>query len=428
MRRVKTVYEELPLWMKPGVKEWNKTSVEFDNGSRIFCSATSASAIRGSSVNYLILDEFAFVPNGIASDFYQAVYPVISSGKTTKITIISTPNGMNLFAKFWFDAKEGRSNFKPYQALWNQVPGRDDAWRQETIANLPNPEAWETEYECQFLGSANTLISNSTIKNMFWNDPIYSKDSLDIYEEPKKDHIYIIPVDTSEGTGRDNSAFHIIDITEYPHKQVAKYYNNEIPYMVYPTIVHEVAKKYNEAFVICEVNNIGSTVAEILYADLEYENILQVSNRGRGGQVLGEGFGKGSNKLGVTMTKSSKPIGCRVLKSLLEEAKLQLCDFDTISELQSFIAKGGSYQADEGCHDDLAMGLVIYAWVTAQEYFKELADGDLRRDVYSKQIQMVEDDLLPDGFFMHGLNQDERVIESDGTVWKKTEDYSIQRW
>ena len=285
MAKLQTSYENLPKWLQQGVLAWNKGSIELENGSRITASSTSSSAVRGFSYNIVMLDEFAFVPTNIAEEFFSSVYPTISSGKSTKVIIVSTPNGMNHFYKLWTDAQKKRNSYNAIEAHWSEVPGRDAKWREETIANT-SEQQFAQEFECDFIGSAGTLISPSKLKSLVYEDPITSSAGLDIFEEPIKDHEYLMTIDVSRGMKLDYSAFILVDITTYPHKIVGKYRNNEIKPMLFPDIIVQVARKYNKAWLLCEVNDIGDQVASIIFYDMEYENLLMTAMRGRAGQVI----------------------------------------------------------------------------------------------------------------------------------------------
>ena len=415
LSRLQLAYENLPKFLQQGVMIWNKGNLEIENGSKVIAASTSSSAIRGGSYNMILLDEFAFVPPNIADEFMASVYPTISSGTSTKIVVVSTPNGLNHFYKMWEDAKEKRNNYVPVNVHWKDVPGRDDDWKKETIRNI-GKERWAQEFEGEFVGGLNTLISGSVLKNLVFKSPIEQKNLLDIYEEPIEDHMYVLTVDVSHGENLDYSAFSIIDTTEFPYRQVAKYRNSGITPLLYPTVISTVAEKYNQAYVLVETNGIGKQVADILHGDIEYENMVLITTRGRAGQVFDGGFGKGTTDIGLTMSKKVKQIGCSMLKDLIEDQKLIINDFDTISELSSFISKAGSYEADVGCHDDLVMSLLLFAWMSSQPYFKELTDLDLRKKMLEEKMKLIEDDILPFGFIDSGTDE-ETFVDGDGQVW-----------
>jgi len=413
--RLQTAYENLPKWMQQGIIAWNKGSLELENGSKILAASTSASAVRGMSFNILFLDEFAFVPNHVADDFFASVYPTISSGTQTKVIIVSTPRGMNHFYRMWHDAEKGKSDYIPTDVHWSEVPGRDDVWREQTIANT-SEQQFKVEFECEFLGSVNTLISPAKLRNMIYDSPIQKNAGLDIYENPIKDRNYIVTVDVARGMGNDYSAFIVFDVTQFPYKVVAKYRNNEIKPMLFPNVILDVAKGYNNAYLLVEVNDIGDQVASILQYDLEYENLLMASMRGRAGQVVGQGFSGKKTQLGVRTTAAVKKLGCSNLKTMLEDDKLITCDYEIISELTTFSQKHNSFEAEEGCNDDLAMCLVLFAWLVAQDYFKEMTDNDIRKRIYEEQKNQIEQDMAPFGFIQTGLD-DESFVDNDGERW-----------
>ena len=413
--RLQTAYENLPKWMQQGVLVWNRGSLELENGSKILAASTSASAVRGMSFNILFLDEFAFVPNHIADSFFASVYPTITSGKSTKVIIVSTPHGMNHFYRLWHDAERGKNEYTPTDVHWSEVPGRNAKWKRQTISNT-SEQQFKIEFECEFLGSIDTLIAPSKLKSLVYDNPIQQNAGLDVYFPPERNHDYLMTVDVARGVGEDYSAFVLTDITEFPHKVVAKYRNNEIKPMLFPNIIYEVAMNYNKSFILCEVNDIGDQIAAILNFDMEYENLLMCSMRGRAGQIVGQGFSGKKTQLGVKMSKTVKKVGALNLKTMIEEDKLIFKDYNIISELTTFISKSNSFEAEEGCNDDLAMCLVIYAWLVAQDYFKELTDQDVRKRLYEEQKNQIEQDMAPFGFVSDGLDETS-FVDSDGDTW-----------
>ena len=413
--RLQTAYENLPKWMQQGVLVWNRGSLELENGSKMLAASTSASAVRGMSFNILFLDEFAFVPNHIADSFFASVYPTITSGKKTKVIIVSTPHGMNHFYRLWHDAERGKNEYTPTDVHWSEVPGRNAKWKKQTIANT-SEQQFKIEFECEFLGSIDTLIAPSKLKSLVYENPIKQNAGLDIYIPSEKNHDYLMTVDVARGVGEDYSAFVLTDITEFPHKVVAKYRNNEIKPMLFPNIIYEVAMNDNQAFILCEVNDIGDQIASILNFDMEYENLLMCSMRGRAGQIVGQGFSGKKTQLGVKMSKTVKKVGALNLKTMIEENKLLFKDYEIISELTTFISKSNSFEAEEGCNDDLAMCLVIYAWLVAQDYFKELTDQDVRKRLYEEQKNQIEQDMAPFGFISDGLDEGS-FVDEDGDRW-----------
>jgi hypothetical protein len=414
--RLATAYENLPKWMQQGIIAWNRGNIELENGSKILAASTSASAVRGMSFNILFLDEFAFVPNHIADSFFASVYPTITSGKSTKVIMVSTPHGMNHFYRYWHDAERGKNEYVPTDVHWSEVPGRDSAWKAQTIANT-SEQQFKVEFECEFLGSVDTLIAPSKLKSLVFSDPLKRNAGLDVYENPKENHDYVVTVDVARGVSEDYSAFVVIDITEFPHRLVAKYRNNEIKPMMFPNIIYELAKSYNGAYILCEVNDIGDQVASLLHYDLEYQNVLMCSMRGRAGQIVGQGFSGKKTQLGVKMSKTVKKVGALNLKTIIEEDKLIFNDYEIISELTTFISKHNSFEAEDGCNDDLAMCLVIYAWLVAQDYFKELTDQDIRKRLYEEQKNQIEQDMSPFGFIVDGLDGENTFTDNNGDRW-----------
>ena len=418
LSRLQLAYENLPQWMQQGVMSWNKGSLELENGSKILAASTSASAVRGGSYNIIFLDEFAYVPQTIAEQFFSSVYPTISSGKTSKVMIVSTPHGMNMFYKMWVDAEEKRSSYIPIEVHWSEVPGRDAAWKEETIRNTSESQ-FNTEFECEFLGSIDTLISPAKLRTLTYHPPIKSNAGLDVYENPKEGKTYMITVDVARGTQKDYSAFIVFDISQIPYRVVGKYKDNEIKPLLFPQVIYNAARAYNQAFVLVEVNDIGEQVANTLQFDLEYDNLVMASMRGRAGQVMGGGFSGGKAQLGVRTTKATKKVGCSNLKQLIEDNKLYIPDLDCIGELSTFIIKGSSFQADDGQNDDLVACMFIFAWATDQTYFKELTDMDIRQTMMREQQDALEQDMAPFGFIVTGLEEENigEMVDEYGTKW-----------
>jgi len=415
--RLQLAYENLPKWMQQGVLVWNKGSLELENGSKILAASTSASAVRGGSYNVIFLDEFAFIPNHIADQFFASVYPTISSGQRTKVIVVSTPHGMNHFYRMWHDAEREKNEYVPTEVHWSEVPGRDDVWKEQTIKNTSESQ-FRVEFECEFLGSVDTLISPAKLKTMVYDEPInIGKRGGEIYENPVDKHNYSITVDVARGVEKDYSAFIVFDTTEFPYKVVAKYRNNTIKPMLFPNVVLDFAKAYNNAYVLCEVNDIGDQIASILFYDMEYENVLMTAVRGRAGQVLGQGFSGSKVQLGVKMSKTVKKIGSLNLKTLIETDKLIVKDYNIIAELTTFIEKSNSFEAEEGCNDDLAMCLVIFSWLVMQDYFKEMTDDDIRKRVYDDQRDQIEADMAPFGFISDGVSEETSFVDNDGDRW-----------
>jgi len=401
--RVTLMLENLPFFLQPGCKALNKRSIEFSNNSRIVSAATSGSSIRGMSVNLLYLDEFAFVEN--AAEFYTSTYPVISSGKDTKVIITSTANGIgNQFHKIWEGASQGVNEFQPYRVDWWDVPGRDDNWKQQTISNTSQLQ-FDQEFGNTFFGTGDTLINAETLMN-FRAQPylrLIEGNSVWIYEEPKKDHQYVMTVDVSKGRGQDYSTFNLIDISSRPFKQVAVYRNNLISPLLFPNVIYKYAKVYNEAWVVVESNDQGTIVCNGLYYDLEYENLFIES-------------AVKSNRLGVEMNRKVKRIGCSGIKDLLEENKLEIVDQNTILECSTFIAKGQSYEASDGNHDDLMMNLVMFGYFATGNYFTQLTDVDIKNMMFEQQMKEIEDDVLPFGFIDDGIDAAE--VEDQNDQWQ----------
>jgi hypothetical protein len=389
LARVTLMLENLPFFLQPGCKALNKGSIEFSNNSRIIAAATSGSSIRGMSVNLLYLDEFAFVER--AAEFYTSTYPVVSSGKDTKVIITSTANGIgNTFYKIWEGAVQGTNEYTSFRVDWWDVPGRDDEWKKQTIANTSQMQ-FDQEFGNTFFGTGDTLIGADTLLELKAKEPLrrVENQSVLIYEEPVKDHEYIMTVDVSRGRGQDYSTFNVIDISARPFKQVAVYRNNIISPLLFPNIIYKYAKVYNEAYVVIESNDQGGVVTNGLYHELEYEN-MHVESAVK------------ANALGIEMTRKVKRLGCSAIKDIIENNKLDIVDENTILEISTFVAKGSSYQASEGNHDDLMMNLVMFGYFATSNYFGEMTDINLKEMMFQQRIKEIEEDVLPFGFVDDG--------------------------
>ena len=424
LAKYQLAYENLPIWLQQGVVTWNKGNVELENGSKIIAASTSSSAVRGGSFNVVFLDEFAFVPANIANEFFNSVYPVISSGKTTKIIIVSTPNGMNLFYKLWMDAIGKKNGYKTFEIHWSMVPGRDEKWKEETIKNT-SEEQFRQEFECEFLGSTNTLISGSKLAQLVYKEPIAKHEMLDIYEYPIKgdeersaDHIYAMTVDPAEGRNLDASSFTVFDVSSIPYRQVAKYNSSSISPVLFPTVIYNTAKLFNDAYVLIEINNTPQ-IADTLHQDLEYENVVKIETGNKKAQAMGTGFGRGI-QLGLKMSPQVKRIGCSNLKTLIENDKLIINDFDTISQLTTFVSSLNSFKAEEGANDDIVMTLVMFAWMTTQQYFKEIVNHDLRKQMQLEMLNQSDEEMPSFGIFDDGT--DKNYIVEGGDVWMTKEE------
>jgi hypothetical protein len=396
LNRIKIAYEALPKWLQQGVIEWNKGSVVFENGCKVIAAATSSSAIRGSSISFLYIDETAFVENW--DEFFASVFPTISSGNTTKILFTSTPNGLNHFYKTCEGARENRNGYIYIEVPWQRVPGRGDAWKKETLEGLDfDMQKFAQEFECSFIGSSGTLIEGSKLKNLVSRNPVGETQFMKVYEQPEKDHVYACVVDVSRGKGLDYSAFHVIDVTSMPYKQACIYRDNTITPIDYAEIIYRTIKRYNDAYTLVEINDIGEQVAEVLHYEFEVETLMFTESAGRSGKRISTGFSKNSDK-GVRTTKSVKSVGCNMLKMLIEQDQLIINDFQTINELSTFSRRGVSYEAESGCHDDLVMGLVLFAWMTDQLFFREITDINTLDKLRSRNEEELMESLLPIGF------------------------------
>ncbi len=419
LNRIKIAYESLPLWLQQGVRTWNKGDIELENNCRVMATSTASSAIRGYSISLLYLDEFAFVPSNIADEFFTSVYPTISSGTQSKILISSTPNGMNHYYRMWTEAVEGQNGFKHIEANWRQVPGRDQAWADDQRRIL-GEEKFLQEMECEFMGSAGTLLSANALKSLAFVKPLNTSESgIKIYQAPIENHVYTLIADTSRGKGLDYSACIVLDVTQLPYRLVASYKDNTISPLVYPSILKKLGQYYNQAYALVEINDNGQQIVDSLFEDYEYENILSTVDI-KGKMVMTWGYGNKSTR-GVRTTRSVKRLGCSLLKNLIEEQKLIIQDFDVIAELSTFISKNGSYEAEEGSHDDLVMCLVLFSWMTNQQFFSELTNIDLKTKLYAEQMRQIEEESLPNMLAGHVDIDDNPGYVEDGAFWNVVE-------
>jgi len=423
--RVQLAYQHLPKWLQQGVKEWNKGSFELENNSRVIAAATSSDAIRGYSINMLFIDEAAFIDNW--DDFFTSVYPTISSGTESKIVLVSTPNGLNHFYSIWINAVEQRSQYKALRVLWQNVPGRDAQWQQDTLAAMNfDLEKFDQEYNCEFLGSSGTLIAGWKLKELVHKSPIVERDGLVQYAAPEKDHIYIMVCDVSRGKGLDYSAFQVIDVTRMPYNQICIFRNNAVSPVDYADIIHRTAKAYNNASVLVEINDIGEQVSHSLHYDFGYENVLFTENAGRSGKRITGGFGGHNIDKGIRTTKVVKSIGCSIMKLLIEQNQFIINDFHTINELSTFSKKGNSYEAESGKHDDLVMCLVLFAWLSEQQYFKDYTNINTLMSLREKTEEDMEQDMAPFGFIDDGREEYDEGIEQfvpDSWMWNQSRDF-----
>jgi hypothetical protein len=409
LERIKLSYESLPDWLQSGVVEWNKGSIELENGCKVLAAATSSSAIRGKSISLLYIDEAAFVENW--DEFFASVFPTISSGNTTKILFTSTPNGLNHFYKTCQGAKDGTNGYAYVEVPWQRVPGRDEAWRKETLGAMDfDLEKFAQEFECEFQGSSGTLLSSACLKSLVSRHPIADHDGLKQYERANPTGKYVIVADVSRGKGLDYSAFQVVDISSMPYNQVCTYRNNMVTPLDYAGVIFNVSKMYNNAVILVEINDVGAQVVDSLHYDYESELIVYTENAGARGKRISGGFGNAER--GIRTTKTVKAIGCSMLKLLVEQQQLIINDHQTIFELSRFSKKGHSYEAETGCNDDLVMGLVLFAWMSDQQYFKDLTDINTLMKLREKTEEEMESDLTPFGFIDDGHHpEDEDIFE-----------------
>ena len=403
LARITLALENLPYFLQPGCKALNKGSIEFSNNSKIVANATSASSIRGLSVNLLFLDEFAFVDND--AQFYTSTYPVVTAGKDTQIIICSTANGIgNVYHKLWEGAVQNTNEFKPFRVDWWDVPGRDEKWKETTISNTSKLQ-FEQEFGNTFHGRGNTLISADALLAQQSKEPEFVNEKTLVYKNPEEGHEYIMTVDVSKGRNQDYSTFTIIDVSTKPFEQVAVFRDNNISPMILPDIIYKYAKTYNDAYVVVESNDQGAVVCNGLYYDLEYENVFVESSIK-------------ANAIGVTMTRRVKRIGCSGIKDLIEQNKLIIHDAQTIVEMSTFVSRGSSFMAIAPNHDDLMMNLVLFAWFTTTDVFQSLTNIDMKNMLYHERLKEIQDDMLPFGFTTdENVNANKYIKDEDGNIW-----------
>lgn len=428
LARIKMAYEHLPLWMQQGIKNWSKTHIELENGSEVMASATSSSAIRGNSVNMVYLDEFAIVEKNIQEDFFASVYPTISSGKSTKIVITSTPKGMDKFYEIWQKAEKGKNDYKIVDIPWYANPGRDEKFKQETIKNT-SLHTWRAEFECQFLGSNLTLIDGEYLAKMETDDPISMSDdgSLHVFKEPVKGHTYVLTADVARGIGGDYSAFTVVDTTDEIAEVVATFYNNSIRPVMFPQVIYRMAMHYNQAYLLIETNDLGEDVADSLYWDLEYENILCVvkQKRTKTPRVSLAGMMERQAAFGLKMTSPVKKVGCATLKTIVEKDRLIIHDNRIKQELASFVEKNDSFKAEPGKHDDLAMSLVLFAWLTRQEIYKDLCAKQFQRSLQDENAEDIRKSTIGTVFVDNGVDNFWEDFEEDEMAALAADDAEI---
>ena len=404
LNRITLMLENIPFFLQPGSKALNKGSLEFSNNSRILAAATSGSSIRGMSVNLLYLDEFAFVER--AAEFYTSTYPVVSAGKDTKVIVTSTANGIgNQFHKIWEGSVQEINEFKNFRVDWWDVPGRDEKWKEQTISNTSQLQ-FDQEFGNTFFGTGDTLVNADTLLNLRAKPPKRYMEGglLKIYEEPIKGHDYIMTVDVSKGRGQDYSTFTLIDISVRPFAQVAVYRNNTISPLLFPNIIYKYAKPYNDAYVVVESNDQGSVVCNGLYHDLEYENMHVESS-------------VKANAIGIEINRKTKRLGCSAIKDILENKRLTINDDSTILEISTFEAKGQSYEASDGNHDDLMMNLVLFGYFVSTQYFSDMTDINLKQMMFEQKMQEIENDVVPFGFIDDGSAAIQQ-IENQEDPWR----------
>ena len=401
--RIRTAYEALPKWLQQGITVWNKGSIELENGSKCFAAASSSSAIRGRSISFLYIDEASFLTNW--EEFFSAVYPTISSGVSTKMLLTSTPNGMNHFYNICDLAKLKETNpekwngFEYIEVKWDRVPGRDEVWKENTLASLNfNQEQFDQEFDCAFLGTSDNLLSSAVLGRLTHQIPIRSTDDgIKQYAEPALGNEYVLIADVSRGKGLDYSAFSIFNVSTAPYEQVCTMRNNKISPIDFATMIVKIGTIYNTAAVLVEINDIGAQVSDVMHFEYGYENLLFTESKNGRRRVAG-GFSGGAVDKGIRTTSAVKRLGCSIMKMLFDQNKILINDEETNKELLNFVASGDSFGARPGFHDDLAMTLVLFSWLTTDMFFKDMSPLDTFEMLKNRSDEDWDSELLPFGF------------------------------
>lgn len=391
--RVQFIIENLPQWLQQGVVEWNKKSITLENGSRCIAAATSASAVRGMSVNMLLLDEFAHLNPNLAEEFIASVFPTLSSSESSKLIIISTPNGLNHYHKLWVESENGNNDFARAEGRWQENPRRTPEWAEAQRKKLGEVK-YRQEIECTFEGSSFTLVDGAKLATIPISVPVYNKDNFEVFEAPVKDRSYVITVDTSRGRHRDFSALSVFDVTEMPYKVVATYKDNEISTLEYPHLIYNTARQYNDAFILIEINDLGEEVSNTIWYEYEYENVYFTK-----GNELSQTRGYP----GVRTTAKVKSLGCSILKELIEKDQLIVNSHRIIHELGLFVIHRTTYASqDPAINDDLCTTLWLMAWLTKQDIFQEVTNIHLRSILTEKKQEYIDSTMTPFGFYEDG--------------------------
>jgi hypothetical protein len=397
--RIQNAYQNLPRWLQQGVVEWNKGTFVLENGSRVIADSTASDAIRGYSFSAVVIDECAHIDNW--DEFYSSVYPTISSGVTTKLVLISTPYGLNHFYKFYSLAKEDppKNDFKVIEVPWQRVPGRGEAWRKSTLEAMNyDQDKFDQEFANEWLGSSGTLIAGWKLKELVGERPAVELGGLSMYRKPVPGHTYVATVDVSRGKGLDYSVLQVIDVSTMPFDQACVFRSNGITPADFSEYIARTCRSYNSATVLVEVNDIGGQVSHSLLYDHDYDGVLCTENSGGGRGKRVSAWAKTGSEFGVRTTLPLKNMGCATLKLLVEQNQLMIHDYETISELSTFSKKGNTYAAEPGRHDDLAMTLVLFAWLSAEGYFRSLTDLNTIARMRDMSEADLDSAMIPFGF------------------------------
>ena len=395
MSRVRYAYEMLPAWIKAGVNQYNRNSIEFDNGSKIMATTTTENTGRGMSLTMIYCDEFAFVqPPEKAVEFWTSLSPTLSTGG--KCLITSTPNSdEDQFALIWKEALKryddfgndnivGTNGFYAMKAHWSEHPDRDEAWATAERSRI-GEERFRREHDCEFLIYDETLIKPIKLADMEGLEPKERHGHVRWYDYVTKNKAYLVALDPAMGTGGDNAAIEVFQLPEM--KQVAEWQHNATPIQGQVKIMKQIIEHISdslkskgvanpEIYYSLENNSIGEA-GLVAIADMGEENIA--------GQMLSERVKKGhvrKFRKGYNTTHISKVSACAKLKQMIENDKMAIKSKNLISELKNFVASGNSFSAKPGEHDDLVMSTILAVRMAStiaswdQKLFERLRDSE----------------------------------------------------
>jgi len=439
-KRIRTAYEMLPNYLKPGVIEYGKTSMTLANGSSIGISTTSSDAGRGDSVNVVLLDELAFIDNHLVEEFWASVYPIISSSKKSKIFVASTPNGIgNLFHDLYEGAVSNTNGWHAERVDWWEVPGRDEKWKENTIKSIGSREKFAQEFENQFLQSGESAIDEAFFDQLKaeCTEPafIFDDGNYLMWKEPDKERLYAVGVDISEGVGEAASVIQVLDITDLRNiEQVATYHNRNISPFNFTTKLHEILQHWGSPPALVERNNCGAQVVDQLKNSLGYENIVSYGAKA-GDKVF--------NKPGVVAHTNTKYRGVTNMRYWVNELNVvRIKDIRTLNELKNFVRyPNGTWGAKPGTDnwDDRIMSLIWTLMILendiTEKYFEITEFDTNKRPLALKSLDYgIKYFINPTSMYNNEKNPEEAVpmpmIFDLGAAPEHTDimDYESQGW